>query len=259
MDSKEPRSKYGFSMYPNYLKAIDDFTKGDDKAFGRYMRILAYYGIYGEDITENEVEKLFFTSVIASVDSSVEKRSNGATGGRKSKKTTPTPEEEKKPVSVSTATPSQVEYSKQVFELFKAAKLPCARNNEISFLQTDFKNALVFLHNSDTLHSYSSSEIIGAVKNYIKVLNDPDSYFTVKMNFFSLVKCKSFYNFLPANFDESNFKKYGAKESAEATESAYDVNPCPACKAKTLKYIQNKDVFHCDTCGQDVPFDEVMK
>lgn len=85
MNKPEARSKYGFSMYPNYLKAIDDFTKGDDKLFGRYMRILTYYGIYGKDITENEVEKLFFTTVIASVDSSVEKRSNGATGGRGNK------------------------------------------------------------------------------------------------------------------------------------------------------------------------------
>lgn len=80
------RSKYGFSMYPNYLKAVDEFTKGDDEKFGRMMRIICYYGMYGQDITENEIEKLFLTSIIASVDSSVEKRSSGSLGGRGNKK-----------------------------------------------------------------------------------------------------------------------------------------------------------------------------
>lgn len=80
------------------------------------------------------------------------------------------------------------------------------------------------------------------------------------MNFFSLVKCKSFYNFLPSNFDISNFKKYGAKEEPEQKiQESYDINSCPFCKNKTLKYIQAKDVFHCDTCNKDTPFDEVMR
>lgn len=158
------------------------------------------------------------------------------------------------------ATPSQVEYSKKVFELMKDADLPCARKNEISFLQTDFKNAISFIHNSETLHSFPSADIIDAVKNYIKVLKDPDCFFSAKMNFFSLVKCKSFYNFLPSNFDISNFKKYGAKEEPEQKiQESYDVNSCPFCNNKTLKYIQTKDVFHCDTCNKDTPFDEVMR
>ena len=37
----------GFKMWSNYLQAIDEFTKGDDAKFGRFMRIICNYGIYG--------------------------------------------------------------------------------------------------------------------------------------------------------------------------------------------------------------------
>ena len=34
----------GFKMWGNYLQAIDEFTKGDDKEFGRFMRIICNSG-----------------------------------------------------------------------------------------------------------------------------------------------------------------------------------------------------------------------
>lgn len=71
----------GFKMWGNYLKAIDDFTKNNDEQFGRFMRIICYYGIYGEEIAETEIEKFFFTSVKSSIDASTKNIRNGKLGG----------------------------------------------------------------------------------------------------------------------------------------------------------------------------------
>ena len=72
----------GFKMWANYLEAIDSYTKNDDAQFGRFMRILCYYGIYGEEIAETEIEKLFFTGVKSSINASVQNIKNGMLGGR---------------------------------------------------------------------------------------------------------------------------------------------------------------------------------
>ena len=72
----------GFKMWSNYLEAIDSYTKNDDAQFGRFMRILCYYGIYGEEIAETEIEKLFFTGVKSSINASVQNIKNGMLGGR---------------------------------------------------------------------------------------------------------------------------------------------------------------------------------
>ena len=71
----------GFKMWGNYLQAIDEFTKGDDAKFGRFMRIICNYGIYGEELAETEIEKFFFTSVKKSIDASVTNIKNGKKGG----------------------------------------------------------------------------------------------------------------------------------------------------------------------------------
>lgn len=76
----------GFKMWANYLKAIDSYTKNDDAKFGRLMRILCYYGIYGEEIAETDIEKLFFTGVKSSINASVQNIKNGTLGGRKAEK-----------------------------------------------------------------------------------------------------------------------------------------------------------------------------
>ena len=75
----------GFKMWSNYLEAIDSYTKGNDEQFGRFMRILCYYGIYGEEIAETEIEKLFFTGVKSSINASVQNIKNGMLGGRGNK------------------------------------------------------------------------------------------------------------------------------------------------------------------------------
>ena len=72
----------GFKMWSNYLEAIDSYTNGDDAKFGRFMRILCYYGIYGEEIAETDIEKLFFNGVKSSINASIQNIKNGMLGGR---------------------------------------------------------------------------------------------------------------------------------------------------------------------------------
>jgi len=72
----------GFKMWSNYLEAIDSYTSGDDAQFGRFMRILCYYGIYGEEIAQTDIEKLFFTGVKSSINASIQNIKNGMLGGR---------------------------------------------------------------------------------------------------------------------------------------------------------------------------------
>lgn len=80
----------GFKMWANYVEAIDSYTKNDDAQFGRFMRILCYYGIYGEEIAETEIEKLFFTGIKSSINASIQNIKNGMLGGRSKSATTET-------------------------------------------------------------------------------------------------------------------------------------------------------------------------
>ena len=106
-----------------------------------------------------------------------------------------------------TLSPPQTEYSKKIFEIFKKARLPCARENEISFLQTDFKNALAVIHRKEELQNVHSDDIIQACRNFADIYSDPDTYcgFRQKIGFYQLVQKQWFYDLLPANFDKSRF------------------------------------------------------
>jgi DNA-directed RNA polymerase subunit M/transcription elongation factor TFIIS len=156
-------------------------------------------------------------------------------------------------------TPSHAAYSKKVFELFKGADLPCSKGNEISFLQTDFKNALSYLHKTPEYSGISSEDVIGAVTNYISVYKDPGSYVTTKMNFYSLVKSKMFYNLLPANFDSQNFKKFGASNEHQEEQKPLPktYRKCPKCGAVKLWYNNKSQSYFCDSCFSDVKGDEL--
>lgn len=162
------------------------------------------------------------------------------------------------------STPSQVAYSKELFNLFKDAGLPCARNNEISFMQTDFKNAMDYLRKTSEFQHIHSDDVIGAVKNYIQVYTDSNSYVSTKMNFFSLVKSKMFYNLLPSNFDADNFKKFGAETVDNKKEPDNYINydkqyrECPNChKTKLWLYPKSKKGYFCDYCFKEFTPEEV--
>ena len=106
-----------------------------------------------------------------------------------------------------TLSPPQTEYSKKIFEIFKKARLPCARENEISFLQTDFKNAISVIHRKEELQNVHSDDIIQACRNFADIYSNSDTYcgFRQKIGFYQLVQKQWFYDLLPANFDKSRF------------------------------------------------------
>ena len=116
-----------------------------------------------------------------------------------------------------TLSPPQTEYARKIFRIFRDAGLPCARENEISFLQTDFKNALSVIHRKAELQNIHSDDIIQACRNFTGICSDPASFcgFRQRIGFYQLVQKQWFYDLLPANFDRQRFLVRGA-ESAEA-------------------------------------------
>lgn len=120
-----------------------------------------------------------------------------------------------------TLSPPQTEYSKKIFGIFKNAGLPCARENEISFLQTDFKNALSAIHRKEELQNVHSDDIIQACRNFTDIYANPDTYcgFRQKIGFYQLVQKQWFYDLLPANFDKNRFlvRKAGSQEETHRT------------------------------------------
>lgn len=98
-------------------------------------------------------------------------------------------------------------YAKQVFELLKENKLPCCNQNEITFMQTDFKFALETLHNKPELRGIHSNDVLGAIKNYASVINNPNTWHGWKnrKSFDSFVSWDRFRDFLPDRFCIDNF------------------------------------------------------
>lgn len=101
-------------------------------------------------------------------------------------------------------------YSNEVFNLFKNAGLPCCNENPVSFLQRDFKFALEYLHNKPELQGIHSNEVMGAVKNYIAVINNPNVFvgYRRKKTFDSFVNSPQFMNYLPDRFVLDNFLEH---------------------------------------------------
>lgn len=98
--------------------------------------------------------------------------------------------------------PMQQDYAKQIFTLWSGANLPCQHNNFISFIQKDFKDAL------SVIHEYKSDEIIKAVKNYISVLKNPETWVDQELSFDIFVQTpKLFKMCLPENYRPNNFIK----------------------------------------------------
>lgn len=82
MENEKKIVNNGFTMWANYVTAIDNFTNNDDKLFGRFMRIICNYAIYGENIAETDIEKLFISSISRSIEAGLRSVEYGKRGGR---------------------------------------------------------------------------------------------------------------------------------------------------------------------------------
>ena len=155
-------------------------------------------------------------------------------------------------------TPSVIDYSNKIYEVFHEAGLPCARNNPISFLQRDFKNAMAFIHHSETLRKIPPDSIIQACRNYAATVNNPQSFITGKYSFERLVTFKNFVDYLPENYVPDNFidEKKAKAEAATPPKREYK-QTCPACKAKAMSWDNQKQKYRCAQCGREFEYEEV--
>lgn len=156
---------------------------------------------------------------------------------------------------------SQLEYSKKVFEIFKNADLPCCNKNFENFCKTDFTFALQHIQKTPELKYLQPDDVIGACKNYIKIINDPTRYYKTRKTFDKFIKGDNFRDFLPQNFDYDNFIKHELRQntvnSPPENKLIFDTSPCPACRAKKLVYNNDKEKFICHSCNREFYFDQV--
>lgn len=110
--------------------------------------------------------------------------------------------------------PALHKYAVAVFELFKAANLPCCNGNKISFINRDFNIALGILHKKAETQGIHSNAVLGAIKNYIAVYQDPSCYLKKAYTFDRLVNLENFADFLPDRFRHENFINYANRGKA---------------------------------------------
>lgn len=153
-------------------------------------------------------------------------------------------------------TPSAIYYSNRIYKIFYEAGLPCARKNNLSFFQRDFKNAMAYIHKSDTLCRIPPEDIIKACENYAQTVNDPRSFITGKYSFDRFVTFKNFVDFLPANYNPDNFidRKAGGTQVPQAKRWQEE---CPECKTKALEYSNKLEKYVCNKCGRQFTYEEI--
>ncbi len=153
-------------------------------------------------------------------------------------------------------TPSVTDYSNKIYKVFHEADLPCARNNPVSFFQRDFKNAMAYIHKSDTLRRIPPEDIIKACENYAQTVNDPRSFITGKYSFERLVTFKNFVDYLPENYVPDNFiDKKASTPEAKTTRDWKDI--CPHCGTKSMTWDNQAQKFICHKCGKEFEYEEV--
>ena len=99
--------------------------------------------------------------------------------------------------------PAQDDFSKQAFEIFKDAGLPCCGGNYLSFIQRDFKLGLPFLR------GYSSQEVLEACQNYASIFQKrtTDAFWLKQRVAFDKFCERKIRDFLPGNFVPEKYDK----------------------------------------------------
>ena len=151
-------------------------------------------------------------------------------------------------------TPSEEKFAEKVFEKFKNAGLPCQKGDLFKFKCADFRMAL------SSIKGLHSDDVLKAIDNYIKELNDPDSYELKKMSFDTLVASKTFRNCLPDIYDVSghdNFKKYKKHNEKESPPVEHHYEICPVCGQMTFEWKNDFQMYECDNCHHKATYEEV--
>ena len=168
----------------------------------------------------------------------------------------PDPEPEKAP---SRETPSVVDFSNKIYTVFHEAGLPCARNNPISFLQRDYKNAMGFIRSNEKLKNLRSEDILQACKNYAATVNDPASFITGKYSFDRFVTFKNFTDYLPDNYVPENFKdEKKVQEAGPKPKREWKIK-CPGCGVQALTWDNDRQKYRCASCGHEYAYEEINR
>ena len=160
------------------------------------------------------------------------------------------------PPSPTFSAPAMSEYSSQVFDIFKEAGLPCANGNPISFMMTDFKNAMSYKQKSPELQGLHSDDLLGACRNYAELYSSEGTFegYRQRLSFYELIQKKWFYGLLPANFDSSKYAKKEAAEVRFEEKRWYEI--CPDCGKKKLFWSNDKQLYICEACGANKTYEE---
>ena len=137
--------------------------------------------------------------------------------------------------------PPQEEYSRQAFEKFKAAGLPCCGGDYFKFISRDFKLALYHLG------GISSADVLAAVDNYIAELKKPSSYIDKRYSFDSFVDSKTFRNCLPDNYYPDNFLVHD-KGSPRPQEKPEAERRQDEERAKSWRELLSRRPLTCHAC-----------
>lgn len=146
-------------------------------------------------------------------------------------------------------------YSRQVFEKFKNAKLPCCNGDFFTFQSRDFKNALF------KLKGYKSQEVLQAIDNYIFELRNPESYPLKEMSFDNFIGSRTFSNCLPSNYRHDNFKSFKkqSEQKQQPEEQQVFYEECIKCGQKLMTWVNTSTIgyYKCCGCGAKMSFEEV--
>lgn len=152
-------------------------------------------------------------------------------------------EQEKQNISLSPSVDLDInipkDYAKQVFDVLKDNKLPCCLENYLSFIQSDFKFALETLHSRADLRGLHSDMVLGALKNYAQVVNNPNTWqgWKNKKSFDRFVSWERFKDFLPDRFCLDNFlDRSAASQPKQAQNQTVGVNRA----LEILEEVQNE-------------------
>lgn len=235
-----------FVFYRSFHEALKDLPP---EQYGRLMYALNEYALNGEEPELSGVDKSIFTLIKPQIDANNRRKNNGALGGRPKENKKPMVIEtetigyenenhrllNEKPNENDNVnanvndnanlnangnaeagafpplSPPQEDFSKQIFDIFKNAGLPCCNGNYATFIQRDFKLALPYLR------GLRAEEVIAASQNYAMIFQRPDldAFWAKQKSPFDKFAEKKIRGFLPENFSLERYlsakeKKWGA-------------------------------------------------
>lgn len=151
------------------------------------------------------------------------------------------PKDEKNDMPVSDfLSPPQRDYCQQVYDFYKKHNLPC---RDIVSFQSDFYNTY------SLRKGHHPDDILKALENYVKVLENPNYYYTYKHNFADFLKPKTLNKFLPGYFVADNFKNWDVQKNEQEQENA---KPKLTEQEKKMIALKATHPTKCKYCGGEL-------